>query len=329
MKSWIYANAAGCFVVDESGKIIDSFQFTEDEAVSFLSDHPAASKKVEEAAKSLSKKHPQVSTVGFSDDDVPLAVLRAFSDKKFLKVFRSVAFKVTRHKVAKSVKRDALIVQAIDQIDELDTVSNMLVKRLREWYGLHNPEFSQAVEDHRRFVESILKEDREALLKKIDVDPKLSMGSVLPKDDVSAILALAKRIALLYELRDEQLDYVESVMDDVCPNVKALCGGSIGAKLLSIAGSLERLSLMPASTVQLLGAEKALFRHLRNKSCLPPKYGVIMNHPLVSKVRKDDKGKAARALADKISIAAKVDYFKGKPIASDLRKQLVAKFGDY
>jgi nucleolar protein 56 len=304
-------------------------KFSEDEAVDYFKGGKEDRGKVSEVENKLLKKHPGAKVIENSDEGAPLFVLRAFRDNDFLSRSRSAAVKITRKKVAASVKRDALIVQAIDQIDELDTAINMIVKRLREWYGLHNPEFSHAVDDHRRFVEEILKKDKGYLLSEMRFDPTFSMGSDLSEKDISAILALAKRIALLYGLRDEQLNYVESVMDDVCPNVKRLCGASIGAKLLSIAGSLERLSIMPASTIQLLGAEKALFRHLRNKSCLPPKYGIIINHPLVSKVKKDDRGKAARALADKISIAAKVDYFKGKFVADDLKKYLTDRFGDY
>ncbi|MBI4738966.1 hypothetical protein HY772_05395 [Candidatus Woesearchaeota archaeon] len=327
MKSWIYCNALGCFVIDENKKIINSLPFSEEAAVQdpVL---PEAGKTLD-AQMHLQKKYPSAELIVPSDEGVPLVVLAAFNDKKFLEKLRVIALKRTKQKIAQSVRRDALIVQAINEVDELDTVMNMLVKRLREWYGLHNPEFEHAIDDHQRFVQTIMDDDRTSLLKKIKVDERYAMGAPFAKEDIEALMRCAKKIASLYELRADLISYVENVMEKECPNVLEMCGTSIGAKLLSIAGGLERLSRMPASTIQLLGAEKALFRHLRNRSYLPPKYGVIIQHPLVAKVKKNDKGKAARALADKIAIAAKVDFFKGKKIAPDLKKQLVDRFGEY
>ena len=105
----------------------------------------------------------------------------------------------------------------------------------------------------------------------------------------------------------------------------AITGVSIGAKLLEHAGSLKRLAEMPASTIQLLGAEKALFRHIKNKKNLCPKYGLLHEHPFITQSKKKSHGKIARALADKIAIAVKVDYFKGKFIGDKLRKELEKK----
>lgn len=106
-----------------------------------------------------------------------------------------------------------------------------------------------------------------------------------------------------------------------------VAGITIAAKLISHAGSLRRLVEMPSSTIQILGAEKALFRHMRNKKRnLPPKHGIIHEHQLIQKSKEEMHGKAARALADKLSIAIKIDYFKGKFIGDKLKKELVDKF---
>ena len=106
-----------------------------------------------------------------------------------------------------------------------------------------------------------------------------------------------------------------------------IAGITIAAKLISHAGSMKRLVEMPASTIQVLGAEKALFRHMRNKRRnLPPKHGIIHEHQLIQKSNSKMHGKAARALADKLSIAVKIDYFKGKFIGDKLKKELVDKF---
>ena len=114
-------------------------------------------------------------------------------------------------------------------------------------------------------------------------------------------------------------------MDGFCPNIKAVCDVMIAAKLMEHAGSLKRLSEMPASTIQILGAEKALFRHMKT-GAKPPRHGVIVSHSLIANSPEKMHGRIARTLADKISIAAKVDYFKGQFIGDKLRKELEGKF---
>ena len=106
----------------------------------------------------------------------------------------------------------------------------------------------------------------------------------------------------------------------------SILGVTMAAKLIEHTGSLKRLAEMPASTLQVLGAEKALFRHMRNKKNRPPKFGLIHEHQLIQKSKREMYGKVARALADKASIAARVDYFRGKFIGDKLKKELIEKF---
>jgi len=225
--------------------------------------------------------------------------------------------KETKQKLRESVKFDDFIVQAISNIDEINRVVNTLAKRLREWYEFYNPEFSREVHDHEDFVS--------AVIERKDSKKKDSMGADLSKEDMRPILDLAKEIRGLFELKKKQENYLEKIMQKNCPNVTAVAGELIGARLIAIAGDLKRLVRFPASTVQLLGAEKALFRHMRT-GAKAPKYGVIIKHPLVARVSKRDKGKAARKLADKILLAAKVDYFKGEFIGDKLRKEVEEEF---
>jgi len=140
------------------------------------------------------------------------------------------------------------------------------------------------------------------------------------------ILALAKECEELLVLKQEQEKYIEQAMRRVAPNVALVAGATIGAQLLVHAGSLKRLAILPSSTVQLLGAERALFRHLHDRRQRPPKYGILHEHPIVLKAERKMQGKAARAVADKISIAARVDYFKGKPIGEKMRNDLEKRF---
>ncbi len=225
----------------------------------------------------------------------------------------------TKKRIKDSTKEDLLVIQAINNIDDIEKAANTLVKRLREWYELYNPEFSRSIGKHEKFVEIIRKKRKKELLDEIGIAKEETMGVELSQEDLKPIMNLAERISSLYNLKEEHKKYIEMSMEKMAPNMTAITGGIIGAKLLEHVGSFKRLMEIPASTIQLLGAEKALFRHIvTGARC--PKFGVIFNHPLVSTAK--NKGKAARLIADKVSIAVKVDYFKGNFIGDTLRKNL-------
>ena len=227
----------------------------------------------------------------------------------------------TKRKVRESVSKDNLIIQAINSIDEADKAANILAKRLREWYSFYLPEFSGTVASHEKFVELIQKKPKKVLLKEINLSEGSSMGADLEKDDLNAVMELAKGLEKLYNLKEVQAKYLEKAMNSFCPNITAIAGSLIAAKLIALAGSLKKLSLFPSSTIQILGAEKALFRHLKT-GARSPKYGILHEHPLISQAKKSEHGKIARLLADKLAIAAKVDFFKGKFIGDKLKKDI-------
>jgi nucleolar protein 56 len=250
--------------------------------------------------------------------------IHAFLKKQeYLKKFREVSITITKTKIAASVNQDNFIINAINNIDETDKVTNALTKRLREWYSLYLPELSEAVSSNEGFVKLVLKKNKQTLLNELNV--KESMGKDLPREDLKPIMELAEKIRGLYELKEHYEAYLEQIMESYCKNLLAVCGATIAARLIRGIGGLNRLATASSTTIQMLGAERALFRHLRTKS-KPPKYGYIVNHPLVSRAKKQVKGKTARALADKISIAAKVDYFRGRFIGDNLREELEQKF---
>ncbi len=252
-------------------------------------------------------------------------ILGQLKNKKYFKDFRKNNILLTKQKIMGSVSGDILITQAIANIDEIDKAANILAKRLREWYSYYLPEFSRTIQSHEKFAELIIKKTKDQLLKEIDVRKEESMGSEFSKHDLRPIMALAERLENLYQLKAEQKDYLESIMKKICPNLLEVAGALIGAKLIEHAGSLKHLTEIPASTIQLLGAEKALFRHMKT-GARPPKYGLIFAHPLVAQAKKAEQGKVARGLADKISIAIKVDHFKGEFVGTQLREQLEKKF---
>ena len=226
------------------------------------------------------------------------------------------------HTIRTLPPQDSLINHAINSFSELNEAANMLVKRCREWYGLYAPEAAHDLYDNELFITKICEKNRNALLKELQVEQ--SMGVELAQTDVDEILALAHQIKQMYHLRTMHEEYLASMMKRYCPNTNELCGTTIAAQLIEKAGSLKRLALLPSSTIQLLGAEKALFRHI-TRGARSPKHGFIINHPLVSKADRKGKGKAARALADKISMCARLDYFKGEYLAPQLLKELEEK----
>ncbi|MBR9699620.1 NOP58 family protein [Candidatus Woesearchaeota archaeon] len=242
-------------------------------------------------------------------------------DSKYFSKLRDFNLQLTKIKIRESVNEDNLICQAINTVAETDKVLNTLVKRLREWYALYNPEFSVA--NNEKYAELVARKSKQQLLKETNV--KVSMGKDLPKKDLDAMMNLAKKIDSLVQLKNETLDYLEDIMKIYCPNLTEVAGVTVGAKLIEHTGSLRKLVMFPASTIQILGAEKALFRHLKT-GARPPRHGLILQHIFVSSAPQKERGRRARALADKLSMAVKLDFFKGEFLGKKLKKQLEEKF---
>jgi nucleolar protein 56 len=236
------------------------------------------------------------------------------------KKHREDCFKFTAKKLQSSVNNDNFIVQAISEINELDKLVNTLSRRLHEYTGLYLPELYTRINNNKTFARLIATKTRKELIKDINIE--FSVGADLDEKNVLPIKELAKQVYSLFELRDNTEKYLENILKNYMPNVHSMLGTMIAAKMIMIAGSLRQIALFPASTIQMLGAETALFRHLKTGAKCP-KYGFIFMHPLVAKAK--NKGKAARMLADKISIAARIDYFKGDFKADVLMKELEKK----
>lgn len=220
-----------------------------------------------------------------------------------------------KEKIKDSVNKDLMIINAINNIEELEKSFNVVVGRLREWFILKNPELERKVEDNERFVELVIKQEY----------TKTEMGSELEPRDDEAIMSIALLAQGIIKTKEFLHDYLDEIMNEHCKNVLALAGTTLGSKLIRGAGSLKRLATLQSGTIQLLGAEKALFRHIKT-GARTPKYGYLVNHPVVTGAYQADRGKAARALADKISIAARLDYFKGEFLGHKYLEELKNKF---
>lgn len=313
----IFTNSLGSYLFDEHFHIKEKILFSveDEEKNAFL-----LSQGIElDSEKKLIEAHPKAKKV--EDLKVLNRILEHFRTET--KAFYDINITNTKKLVALSVKDDLLIIQAVKTTEDLDKIANGLCKRLREWYSLYFPEVSEYISDNDMFVKTIIEKDKKTLIKEFKV--KESMGKDFDDFDLDGIMSFAKKVNEIYNERRSIENYMASIMKKICPNVHAITGTNIGAKLIAKAGSIEKMMYMPASTIQLLGAEEALFRHIKT-GARPPKYGILLQHPLVSKSKKNDKGKVAKSLADKISIAIKVDFFKGEFIGDKLRIDLEKKF---
>ncbi|OAY42175.1 probable nucleolar protein 5-2 [Manihot esculenta] len=217
-------------------------------------------------------------------------------------------------------KVDTMIIQAIGLLDDLDKELNTYAMRVREWYGWHFPELSKIVQDNILYAKvaklmgsrenaakldfsEILPEEVETELKEASL---ISMGTEVSEVDLMNIRELCDQVLSLAEYRAQLYDYLKSRMNTIAPNLTALVGELVGARLIAHGGSLLNLAKQPGSTVQILGAEKALFRALKTKHSTP-KYGLIFHASLVGQAAPKTKGKISRSLAAKAALAIRYD----------------------
>ncbi|KAK1625695.1 NOSIC domain-containing protein [Colletotrichum phormii] len=228
---------------------------------------------------------------------------------------------ISRHKLKFSAdKVDAMVVQAIKLVDDLDKELNVYAMRTKEWYGWHFPELAKILNDNlvyarlvvavgmrQDFAESdlsdILPEELEGPVK---TAAEISMGTEMTPEDLENIQLLAQQVITYSEYRTSLSTYLESRMRALAPNLTALVGYLVGARLIAHAGSLISLAKSPSSTIQIYGAEKALFRALKTKHDTP-KYGIIYHSSLVGQATGKNKGKIARSLAAKTALGLRVD----------------------
>ena len=250
---------------------------------------------------------------------------------------RNVSLELAKLRIkGASEKRDLIVAQAIQTLDDLDRTVNLFMGRLREWYGVYFPELDRLIEKHETYArftmnlgdrenytlenlekEGIPKERAEIVAK----TAQSSMGADIAEQDLNQIQALSRDVLALYELRKNMENYLDRTMEELAPNVRTVAGALLGARLIAIAGSLQNLAMRPASTIQVLGAEKALFRSLKT-GARPPKHGLIFQHTLLHDAKRWQRGKIARAIAGKLAIAARADAFGGRYIGDRLKAEI-------
>jgi nucleolar protein 56 len=314
MKVLLARSVIGVFAFSDTGEVVDFEAF------------PADPSKVADRLKGGEVPEEEALLARLSGHDIeadPSAILpnldaamtaAGIEREAYRTLQRDVAFRVVKSGMQEA-PRDLLIVQAIRTLDGVDEASNLLSERLREWYSLHYPELSARTGDHEAFARSIAEKGaRDNFEGGAD-----SMGMELEAQDIAILTSFAQRLKALYDLKSETEEYITSMLTEMAPTTAGLLGANLAARLIALAGGLEKLSMMPASRIQLLGAEKALFRHLKEK-VPPPKHGMIFQHPLIKTSPWWQRGKIARALATKVAIASRVDAFSEKDISVDLTR---------
>jgi len=215
--------------------------------------------------------------------------------------------------------------QSVQALDEIDKVVNILEARVKEWYGLHFPELERILDSPEAYIKFVNNFERRENIaqkkleeygftsekaKEILSAADRSKGTELRNEDLQKISSLSKEATQLSSVRDSLAKHVEKTMNQFAPNIASVAGETIGARLIVKAGGLEKIARLPASTIQVLGAEKALFRAIRT-GARPPKHGILFQHQAVHVAPKWQRGKIARSLAAKIAIASRIDVYRG------------------
>ncbi|MDR3063321.1 MAG: hypothetical protein LBU40_04180, partial [Methanobrevibacter sp.] len=237
------------------------------------------------------------------------------TDNYIKKLISEIYVKIASLEMKESFQEeDKLLIQSINSLDEIDESVSKLVERIREWYSIYFPEV-EIIQNNNSYIKIIADYgDREEIiknnLKEFNLDVHISNGADLEKEDIEIVKRFANSIKSLQKSRKDIDDYIDVKMDKIAPNLKDLVGSTLGAKLIAHVGSVKRLALFPSGTIQILGAEKALFRHLKTGED-PPKHGLIYQHPEIRGAKWWLRGKISRTLALKISLAVRKDVFSG------------------
>jgi nucleolar protein 56 len=340
MKSYVVQGLIGVFAFNENGELIDQIFFPKD-----------AKKVVQKITQCLTDEEKQITdrlkkkgytifissknneAYQFEEDNLgekkyrqnfrAIAGQGKFSDLELNEFLTTIGIELTKIRIKEVVKKDKIIIQAVDAIDEVDKSLNIFAERLREWYGLHFPEMGRLVEKHEKYAKLVAEYGlRNKIEEKVlDEFKKTSMGIELSEEDEEILKEYATRINELYKLREHIENYIDHVLKEVAPNLRELATPLLAARLIAMTGSLDKLAKKPSSTIQLLGAEKALFRYLHGRG-RSPKYGMLFTHVYVQNAPLNKRGKVARVIASKLSIAAKIDYYGKTDKSQEMKKDL-------
>ena len=329
MECYITYCVKGFFAFDSENKLICKSLFPEEEIINRLAEITDKKIVLEEndIINEVSEDYDEIiieSNKRLSDYDNEKIVIKTpnqggeylrshydefdLDDAEISRIYQNLAI----YKIKKeSASEDKHLIQAINSIDEIDESVSKLIERIREWYALYFPEM-EVVRNNETYIRLISEnKSKDELIKakpEAFPDDMIDLEEDINPMDLEIMNDYAKSIHELQKSRKNIENYIDSKMEAIAPNLRLLVGSTLGAKLISHAGGIKRLAMYPSSTVQIMGAEKALFRHLKSGD-RPPKYGLIYQHPQVRGAKWWNRGKIARMLAGRISLAARRDVF--------------------
>lgn len=286
--------------------------------------------KSQDAEDARTSKLQLMTGAGFTSDD-----------RDAVSKLREFAIGLASSKVTEvSSSADLHVIQAVNSLDEVDKVANALSSRIKEWYGLHFPELDNIVDGIEGYARIVLAGRRDSLATEsfedvgfpetkaemLTLAARNSRGGDISDGNLEIVQSMAEQVIMLYELRKKLESSIEEEMIVIAPNLSAILGTLLSARILARIGSLKRMSTLPASTLQVLGAERALFRSLR-MGTEPPKHGLLFQHPMVHAAPRWQRGKIARAIAAKAAIATRVDVY-GDGLNKTLLEKLNIKIGE-
>ena len=244
-------------------------------------------------------------------------VLTQLTDANIRKTMNETYNEITSEKIRESIKtNDVMIVETINSLEEIEDTAGKLIERLREWCTPYLPEMEK-LHNHELYSKVIATQtSREniinsGLLDNTHVFLSENYDVDISESDLEIIKSFANSVYSLYESKNELEEYIDEKIKEVAPNMYDVAGANLAAKLIAHTNGLENLAKLPSSTIQIIGAEKAIFRHLKTGEN-PPKHGLIFQHPSIRGSNWWVRGKLARAVASKITIAARKDAFSNE-----------------
>jgi nucleolar protein 56 len=319
---YLVTNPVGMFVFDEKNKLVKFIYLGDNPEETARKMHKAEKNEELPEMQQLKSEFPDLVTsqpnpaTEFLRDNFRRIVLERgiFKGESELNQYiNSVMIAKSRLSISKIERRDKMIIQAVNALSDIERIVNTIIERIREWYGLHYPEL--IINDHEKYAAMIVEfGDRKNFN-----DFRNSMGMELRDEDIKIIQEYAKMYKEMSVVRKDLDKYIEKTVKEEMPNINALLGSTLAARLLGLAGSLEKMAKMPSSSIQLLGAEKSLFKFMKGREkARPPRFGILYLHPDISTNRRDLQGKIARVLSSKLTLAARADFYSKSDISKDL-----------
>lgn len=238
---------------------------------------------------------------------------------------REKAIEGTREKLKSAADRDRLMVKAVNFLDENNKNFNSEMERFRDWYSLHFPELEDEITDDEQLMKILERGIERDDLDAFEEMAENSTGMDLEEEDLEMLEKAYSSLQEKLDMREQITEYIEDVAKEELPNLETVLGPLLAARIVSLAGGLEEMAKKPSSTVQMLGAEKALFRYLHGEGT-PPKHGVLFQHNFVNSLPEDKRGKMARFMANKAVMAARLDQYGDKNKGEGLYEECQEKF---